>query len=127
MARCLSDTHTLLWYVTANPALTTATRAVIQDPENQIFVSAASIWEISIKQRLGKMSPLPEDPDQLLSNAGLLKLDIKIEHAMLAGQLPLLHRDPFDRMLIAQARIENLTLITNDEEIGKYDVTTLWL
>ena len=125
MVRYLSDTHTLLWYVTADPALTAATRAIIQDPENQVFVSAASIWEISIKQSSGKMSPLPEEPDQLLSNAGLLKLDIKIEHAMLAGQLPLLHRDPFDRMLIAQAQIEDLILITDDGEIEKYDVRTL--
>ena len=125
MGRYLSDTHALLWYVTANSRLTAATCAIIQDPENQVFVSVASIWEISIKQGLGKMPPLPEEPDQLLSNAGLLKLDIKIEHAMLSGQLPLLHRDPFDRMLVAQAQIENLILITDDWKIEQYDVATL--
>lgn len=125
MAQYLLDTHSFLWYVPANPALSDATRAIIQNAANQVFVSAASIWEISIKQGLGKLPQLPEEPEQLLRNVGLLRMDIKIEHAMLAGQLPLIHRDPFDRMLIAQAQLENLILITGDGDIGKYQVPTL--
>ena len=125
MARYLSDTHVLLWYVTANPKLSSSTRFIFENTEDQVFVSVASIWEISIKQGIGKLEPLPVDPGEMLSNAGLLKLDISIPHAKLAGRLPLLHRDPFDRMLVAQAQIEDLILITDDWRIEQYDVITL--
>lgn len=125
MARHLSDTHVLLWYVTANPKLSSATRSIFENTEDQVFISVASIWEISIKQGIGKLEPLPVDPGEMLSNTGLLKLDISIPHAKLAGQLPLLHRDPFDRMLVAQAQIENLILLTDDWRIEQYDVPTL--
>jgi len=125
MARYLSDTHVLLWYVTANPKLSSATRLIFENTEDQVFVSVASIWEISIKQGIGKLEPLPVEPGEMLSNAGLQKLDISIPHAQRAGQLPLLHRDPFDRMLVAQAQIEDLIIITDDPKIRPYGVPIL--
>jgi PIN domain nuclease of toxin-antitoxin system len=100
-------------------------RAIILDPANQSFVSLASVWEISINVGLGKLDPLPDEPDVLISDSELLPLNIKIEHANLAGRLPLLHRDPFDRMLVAQAQIEDLIIITNDGDVPKYGVPTL--
>ncbi len=125
MANYLLDTQVFIWLVTHSRRLHTTVRAIILDPANQSFVSLASVWEISIKVGLGKLDPLPDEPDVLISDSELLPLNIKIEHANLAGRLPLLHRDPFDRMLVAQAQIEDLIIITNDGDIPKYGVPTL--
>ena len=125
MARYLLDTQIFIWFVMGDRRLSREVDGIIRDSANQIYLSIASIWEISIKQGLGKLPPLPDEPETLISNSELLPLHIEINHAKLAGRLPLHHRDPFDRMLVAQAQIENLILLTDDWRIEQYDVTTL--
>lgn len=120
----LLDTHTLIWALEDNPTLSTAARAAIVDGENTVFVSAVSVWEISIKKALGKL----EAPDTLLEEIERLRLtplEISLEHADRAGKLPALHLDPFDRMLVAQAQAEQLTLVTRDADMQKYPVHCL--
>ena len=120
----LLDTHTLIWALEDNPSLSELARVAIVDGENMVFVSAVSVWEISIKKTLGKL----EAPDTLLDEIERIRftpLDITLEHADRAGKLPAIHMDPFDRMLIAQAQSEQLTLITRDAEIQKYQVRCL--
>ena len=125
MARYLLDTHVFIWFVTQNLRLSREVDAIITAPSNEAFVSIASIWEISIKVGLDKMPALPGEPEELMRATGLIQLDINVDHAKLAGHLPFHHRDPFDRMLIAQAQIDGLTLITDDRRIARYDVATL--
>ena len=120
----LLDTHTLIWALEDNPSLSELARVAIVDGENMVFVSAVSVWEISIKKALGKL----EAPDTLLDEIERIRftpLDITLEHADRAGKLPAIHLDPFDRMLIAQAQSEQLTLVTRDAEIQKYQVQCL--
>ena len=122
--RLLLDTHTLLWWIQDDPALDTQTRESINDPNNEIFVSAASIWEISIKRSRGRLES-PRDLDAQIDRARFVRLSITFDHAELAGRLSLHHRDPFDRMLVAQAQVEDLTLVTRDRDIQRYGVQTL--
>ena len=124
MQRCLLDTHTLLWWLADSPQLGERCRKIISDRRNQVFVSAATTWEISIKMALGKLEA-PEDMDSAVDDEGFTKLPISLYHGQLAGQLPPLHRDPFDRMLIAQAQAEGLILITADENIAQYKLRLL--
>lgn len=100
---------------------------MIEDPDNAVFVSAATIWEIEIKRALNKLETFEGAVDtiKLVDESGFERLQIDFVHACEAGRLPLLHGDPFDRMLIAQARIEGLTLATADERIKRYDVPIL--
>ena len=119
MQRCLLDTHVLLWWLSDDLQLGERARQMIRDPRNQIFVSAASTWEISIKSALGKLD-VPADIDSVVEDEGFSKLPISLYHGQLAGQLPSIHRDPFDRMLIAQAQSEGLILMTADETIPQY-------
>ena len=117
----LLDTHILIWALENNSKLTEKVRDLIIDGRNIIFVSSISAWEISIKKSIGKL----EAPDNLLEEIKahrFTSLDINFKHAELAGKLPYIHKDPFDRMLIAQAIIEKLTLVTRDEFIPQYDV-----
>ncbi len=120
----LLDTHVLIWSLENNAALSGNARDAIIDGKNMVFVSAVSVWEISIKKAMGKLIA----PDNLQEEIGLHRftpLNINIEHANLAGELPAIHKDPFDRMLIAQAMIEKLTLVTGDKIIPQYDVNLL--
>jgi PIN domain nuclease of toxin-antitoxin system len=120
----LLDTHTLIWTLENNPTLSSKARDVIIDGKNMIFVSSVSAWEISIKKSMGKL----ETPDNLYEEIQLhrfTELKINFEHALLAGNLPAIHKDPFDRMLISQAIIEKLTLITRDKQIAQYNVNCL--
>ena len=120
----LLDTHVLIWALENNPTLTDSAVNSIVDGNNMVFVSSASVWEISIKQKLGKL----QAPDNLLDEISLHRftsLHINSDHAQLAGKLPNIHKDPFDRMLIAQANIEKLVLLTRDESIAKYNVNIL--
>ncbi len=120
----LLDTHVLIWALENNPTLTESAVNSIVDGNNMVFVSSVSVWEISIKQKLGKL----QAPDNLLEEIRLHRftpLHINSDHAQLAGKLPYIHRDPFDRMLIAQAIIEKLVLLTRDESIAKYNVNIL--
>jgi PIN domain nuclease of toxin-antitoxin system len=122
--RLLLDTHFLLWWLADDPALGDRAREVISAPENLIFFSAASVWEIRIKQGIGKLE-LPNNFADVLAGQALEPLAVLVAHAHGLQDLPPLHRDPFDRLLIAQARIERLTLLTRDQIISRYDVATL--
>ena len=125
MARYLLDTHAFIWFVMGNRRLSREVNEIIRNAAGQVYLSVASIWEISIKQGVDKMLPLPGEPEVLAAESVILTLDINVSHAKLAGRLPLHHRDPFDRMLVAQSQIEDLILITSDGDIPKYGVTTL--
>ena len=122
--RILLDTHFLLWWLLDDPVLGDRGRELISTPENLIFFSAASIWEMRIKQGIGKLD-LPEDFADVLAGEAFESLAITVEHTHALLGLPLLHRDPFDRLLIAQARLERLTLLTRDHIISQYGVPTL--
>ncbi|UVL82766.1 type II toxin-antitoxin system VapC family toxin [Pseudomonas sp. B21-028] len=115
------DTHALLWWLSDDPALGADARQMMVEPRNQVLVSAASIWEISIKQAKG-MLEAPEDLEALVEDEGFTKLPISLFHGQQAGKLPEIHRDPFDRMLIAQAQAEGLELVTADGIIPQYGV-----
>lgn len=127
--RFLLDTHTLLWSFTADPSLSSRARRVIEDGSNEIFVSAASVWEIATKVRLGKLPNgelLIGDFDRYLAYLGFEGLPISLSHAARAGSLRGEHRDPFDRMLISQAQSENLPIISNDRIFDTYHVQRIW-
>jgi PIN domain nuclease of toxin-antitoxin system len=119
----LLDTHVVLWWLTDDPTLADEIKERL-DHEPDVYVSPATIWEAAIKQSIGKVDK-PADLAEHIRDSGFRHLNITAEHAIVAGRLPLIHRDPFDRMLIAQARVEHLTLVTRDAEILKYDVETL--
>jgi PIN domain nuclease of toxin-antitoxin system len=114
----LLDTHLLLWALAAPAKLPAAARKQIEAAE--VFVSAASIWEISIKSALGKLEADPQEVLAAISPAGFVLLPITGEHAAKVRELPTLHKDPFDRMLVAQASVEPMILLTNDEALRKY-------
>lgn len=114
----LLDTHILLWWISNDPKLDATYRAIINNPQNRIFVSSASAWEIATKYRVGKLpeaKELVETYAQTLQRAKFFELAITTAHALRAGSLPIPHRDPFDRMLMAQAELENLPILTYDE------------
>ena len=124
----LLDMHIFLWWVLNHPNLSRSMRATIADPNHDVYVSAASAWEMTIKSSIGKLT-LPSSPErwikeQLRLNA-FLPLPISIEHALAVASLPPLHKDPFDRIIIAQANVEGLTLITDDAIIPQYAVKVL--
>jgi PIN domain nuclease of toxin-antitoxin system len=124
--RLLLDTHALIWALEAPRRIPAWLRAAVEDPGNEVFASAASAWEIAIKQSLGKL-PLPRaDFLETLHRSGLVELPITARHAEGTRSLPLLHRDPFDRMLVAQAQIEGLAVVSRDPAIRQYQVTVLW-
>lgn len=121
MRRLLLDTHALLWWLADDPALGAVARQLIGEPRNQVLVSAASIWEISIKRSKGLLE-VPDDLEALVEDEGFTKLPISLFHAQQAGALLEIHRDPFDRMLIAQTQAEGLELVTADGIIPQYGV-----
>ncbi len=121
--RLLLDTHVLLWWLADDPALSEQARLLIAN-EPEVFASAASAWEIAIKRALGKLES-PEDLLAALDEGGIRRLPIEFEHASVAGALPRHHDDPFDRMLVAQAQHEGLTLLTSDARISSYAVAVL--
>ena len=120
----LLDTHVLLWALDSPERLDDRARDAIRDPRNRVLVSSASAWEISIKTALGKLR-FDGDLTGVLKAVGFDPLAIDVEHALAAGALPPVHRDPFDRMLVAQARAEGLTVVTRDDVFESYDVPTL--
>jgi PIN domain nuclease of toxin-antitoxin system len=127
--KLLLDTHTFLWLAQDNPQLSRAARAAIADPQNELFLSVASIWELAIKIGNGKLilgedlSPLL---DRWLDQAQIQLLPIEKSHATLVATLPMHHRDPFDRLLIAQAVSEHITLVSGDTQIAAYEVPIIW-
>jgi PIN domain nuclease of toxin-antitoxin system len=125
----LLDTHAFLWWIVDDPQLSDTARAFIGDARNILHWSAASSWEVAIKYKLGRL-PLPDLPERFLSEEleinRIQSLPIIDAHAFHAGQLPRHHNDPFDRMLIAQARTESLVLLSLDSVFNLYDVAVTW-
>jgi PIN domain nuclease of toxin-antitoxin system len=127
--RALLDTHALLWWLSDDPALPRAARKVIAETKNTLIVSAASAWEIAIKVRLGKLPTaidLAADFSGLVEREGFELLAISAEHGIRAGLLPGAHKDPFDRMLIAQAQAENIPIVSNEVSFESYGVRRVW-
>jgi PIN domain nuclease of toxin-antitoxin system len=129
MTRYLLDTAVFLWNFVEPDRLNRQVLRLFENPQNGVFLSSVTAWEIGIKFASGKLQ-LPEAPRPYIAKrmtpAGLLPLAMTHEHALSAGELPKLHTDPFDRMLVAQARTENMILITSDRQLMKYSVQTLW-
>ena len=127
--RVLVDTRAFLWIASDSPRLSKTAAAVFLDRNNERYLSAASAWEIAIKYAVGRL-PLPERPDIFVRTmreaSGIASLDIDEESALHAGRLPGLHSDPFDRMLVAQAIVHGMTILTPDPEIEQYAVRVLW-
>jgi PIN domain nuclease of toxin-antitoxin system len=127
--RLLLDTHTLLWWLGGDTALSATARLAIADESNDVFVSAASAWEIATKHRIGKLpgvGSIIDDLERAVADHGFLGLPITVRHGQRAGALPGPHRDPFDRMLIAQADSEQLVLVSNEQVFDAYGVGRLW-
>jgi PIN domain nuclease of toxin-antitoxin system len=127
--KVLLDTHTFLWWNTEDPQLSARAREMIANGRNEIFISAASAWEIAIKTSKGKLK-LPDDPahyvEKRMSLYRFQPLPVQIHHATLVYELPMHHADPFDRLLIAQSQIESMPLISMDADIRKYEVEVIW-
>jgi PIN domain nuclease of toxin-antitoxin system len=127
--RLLLDTHALLWWLSGDPHLVAPAREAIQDQGSAVYVSAASAWEIATKARIGKLpgaESLAQNFAEEIELHGFLPLPISVEHGQRAGNLPGPHRDPFDRMLIAQAQAENLVLVSNEAVFDQYGVQRQW-
>ena len=127
--KVLLDTHAFLWWVNDDPQLSRQARRIIAASSNQIFLSAASAWEIAIKTALGRLmiAADPEEfvPEQMRMN-GFEPMPIDLRHALQVGSLPAHHGDPFDRILIAQAAVEECTILSADPEIRRYSVRVAW-
>lgn len=126
--RLLLDTHALLGWVSNHPSLSQAADRALHDATNDVFVSAVSAWEVTTKARLGKLTagPLAQDFVGEVRRQGFTPLSISLDHGQRAGNLPGPHRDPFDRMLIAQAQAENLVLVSNEALFDTYGIQRLW-
>lgn len=120
----LLDTHCFLWWDANDSQLPTALHAAIASPANRVYVSAVSVWEIAIKRTTGKLT-FQGSAAKAIEAHQFLALPISVEHAEFAGSLPQLHRDPFDRLLVAQAHLEGLVLATVDEQVLRYQVPHL--
>jgi PIN domain nuclease of toxin-antitoxin system len=126
--RLLLDTHALLWWVANDARLSETADELLNDESHEVFVSAASAWEVATKARIGKLfpGPLAQDFASEIARQGFLPLPVTLEHGQRAGSLPGPHRDPFDRMLIAQAQAENLHLVSNEQIFDRYGVVRVW-
>ena len=127
--RLLLDTHTLLWWLTDDARLSSRARSLIADESNEIFVSAASAWEVATKQRIGKLDEVPEAAArfvELVAADGFIPLPITQTHSLRAGGYEVEHRDPFDRMLAAQGELESLVLVTRDSAFETFGTETEW-
>ncbi|MGQ0650108.1 MAG: type II toxin-antitoxin system VapC family toxin [Gemmatimonadaceae bacterium] len=127
--RLLLDTHALLWWLVGDKRLPRRVRTAISGADNAVFVSAASAWEVSTKHRLGKLpegDALVSDFARHVAEQEFVGLDITLEHGQRAGTLPGPHRDPFDRMLIAQAQAEHLVVVSSDAVFDEYGLRRVW-
>jgi PIN domain nuclease of toxin-antitoxin system len=122
--KLLLDTHAFLWWLADDRELGAKAREEIADGGNLVFVSAASAWEIAVKRAAGKLEA-PGDVAEWIAQSNFAPLPIEVEHAVASVELPMHHSDPFDRLLVAQARLENLALVARDEAIDRYDVTVI--
>jgi PIN domain nuclease of toxin-antitoxin system len=127
--RLLLDTHCWLWAMCSPERINLKVRKILENPETELYLSAASVWEASIKQALGKLK-VPEPLDKYFATRmreeRVYELAISVRHAARVGELPHHHRDPFDRILIAQAQCESLPIVTADPAFKKYDVKSIW-
>jgi PIN domain nuclease of toxin-antitoxin system len=127
--RLLLDTHAFLWWVEGTPALGRRARAAVSDPENEVLVSVASCWELAIKLSLGRLRLTRSlerfVPEQLTRN-GFVLLGVDFRHVARVADLPFHHRDPFDRLLVAQALQDDLAIVSADRVLRKYGVTVVW-
>lgn len=127
--RLLLDTHTLLWWLDELPDISRNAREAIRSADEPVLVSSVSAFEIATKHAIGKlggMAPLLAGFEQKMANENFVPLPVEIRHAVAVGGLPLHHRDPFDRLLIAQALVEDLTVVSIDEKFDRYGVRRLW-
>ena len=127
--KALLDTHTFLWWITDDPRLSGEARKIIAEGGNELYLSAASGWEMAIKAGLGRLV-LPDDPgifipEQMAHNA-ILPLPIRMRHVLHVFHLPDHHRDPFDRLLVAQAQLEDMPILSSDPQIARYPVRIIW-
>jgi len=127
--KVLLDTHAFLWWITDDPKLSSRAREIISNIKNELFFSAASGWEISIKVQIGRLK-LPDEPQrfihgQMRTNA-IQSLPILMSHALHVSTLPDHHRDPFDRLLIAQAQLEGFPILSADPQMAKYQIEAIW-
>jgi PIN domain nuclease of toxin-antitoxin system len=125
LKRLLVDTHALLWWLKNDPSLSPTGRAELAAPANEVLVSTASIWEIAVKRSQGRLT-VPEPLLEVIEREGFTWLLVSPVHAWAVSELPLHHRDPFDRLLIAQAQIEDVAIVTADSHFDAYDVSTSW-
>ncbi len=123
---CLLDTHVLIWWLDDSAELSSSVRNIISNPENNIVVSHVSYWKIAIKVSIGRLVFPLNTLDAELQNNGFELLTINTAHIIQSTSLPMHHRDPFDRMLVTQAKINKLSLITKNHQIQKYDLSWFW-
>jgi PIN domain nuclease of toxin-antitoxin system len=123
--KLLLDTHAALWFLSGDERLGPNAQRHITDDSNQVLLSAAVVWEVAVKRSLGKLD-VPDEYLSLLLGAGVQALGVSVEHAAAVEGLPWHHRDPFDRMLVAQAGVEGAALVSRDEELRPYGVTLVW-
>ena len=123
--RLLLDTHALIWALADPDELRAPARHALEDPANTVLVSPASLYEISLKVALGKLPQPAADLLDSIDTVGFVELPVRMAHAVLAGRLPFHHRDPFDRLIIAQATLEGLTVVTRDGQFNQYDLPVL--
>ena len=124
--RLLLDTHVLLWVFLEPNRLPPRVAEAIRTPRNEVYVSAVSTWEIAIKAGLGRVEVPFEELETTLADTGVVELPVTIAHTLLVRDLPDHHRDPFDRLLVAQALAEAMTLVTHDHAIRDYAIPTMW-
>ena len=127
--RYLLDTHVFLWYCCGNDRVSPVAKAIIEETTNQIFISIASVWEISIKNSLGKLNfdcPFEDFFHEQTKKNGFEILDLELRHIFCLNQLPFFHRDPFDRILIAQSYIENIPILSVDTFFDAYSIKRIW-
>jgi len=127
--RLLLDTHTFIWAATLDERLSSKARELLLDSDNELFLSTASIWEMSIKSSIGKLilqQPIEQIINEQIQINGLKILNIESAHALAVASLPWHHRDPFDRLLISQSKLERLTILGRDSVMGAYDIEWIW-
>lgn len=123
--RLLLDSHVFIWFVEGNPRISQRARDAVRDSAEEVWVSYASIWELTIKLAVSRLL-LPDPPEVMVARAGMRLLPIELRHIRLVADLPRLHGDPFDRLLVAQAQTEGLMLVTADTAVQRYPVAWLW-
>jgi PIN domain nuclease of toxin-antitoxin system len=123
--KLLIDTNAALWLLDADTRLSPSADQMLTDPANEVLLSAAVVWEVAIKQSLGKLDA-PDGFSSMLISGGATPLPVSIEHARAVASLPWHHRDPFDRLLVAQANFEDAVVVSSDERLRAYDVQTAW-